>query len=247
MGTLVTGGAVAGLAGAVTAWQRSPGVRRVNNSIAAFTDHWENVAGSNAGGDVVIQFVALGDSSVQGVGASSPGQSWVSVLADEITKQTGMPVEIYNLSVSGAIAAEVLREQIPRMKALNIEPDLVMLAIGGNDATQPGRVTVESYTHVMSQIVRELPEGSFITDPPWISLPLFGSRARRMTRRVRPLIEEHGHHLLPLFDATHSAGTLRYYRYTSEDFFHPNDSAYAAWAEGFLKVLATAGWQPRTT
>ena len=112
VGSLAAGSAVAGLTGAVLAWQKGPGVRRVNESIAQFTDHWEGVAASNAGGDGVIQFVALGDSSVQGVGASSPESSWVSVLAERIEERTGRPVEIYNLSVSGAIAAEVLREQI---------------------------------------------------------------------------------------------------------------------------------------
>nr|NLD41406.1 hypothetical protein [Actinomycetales bacterium] len=245
VGSLAAGSAVAGLTGAVLAWQKGPGVRRVNESIAEFTDHWEGVVASNAGGDGVIQFVALGDSSVQGVGASSPESSWVSVLAERIEERTGRPVEIYNLSVSGAIAAEVLREQIPRMREFPFEPDLVMLAIGGNDATQPQRVTVESYAQVMSQIVKLLPRGSFITDPPWISIPLLGSRARRMARQVRPLIQEYGHHLLPLFDATHSAGRLRYFSYTSEDRFHPNDAAYVLWAEGFLAALTEAGWAPR--
>ncbi|HHW82332.1 MAG TPA: hypothetical protein GX743_00715 [Actinomycetales bacterium] len=236
----LTGAAAAG----VISWQRSPAVRRVNNSIAEMAEHWEGVLQRNRGGTEALHVVALGDSATQGVGASTAKAGWLPRVAAELGSRSGREVEIWNLSVSGAIASDVWREQIPRMRGLPIQPDLVTLEIGGNDATQPGRVTVESYVYVMDQILGALPPGSFVSDPPWFSVPMFGSRARRMARGVRPLIEKHGHHLLPLFDVTKKAG-WGYHKFTSPDLFHPNDQGYEGWATGFLEAIEGAGWKPR--
>ena len=68
--------------------------------------------------------IAFGDSLVQGVGASSPSTSFVSLLSEKI----GQP--IVNLGVSG----NTTQDGINRLSELdNYKPKVVLLLLGGND------------------------------------------------------------------------------------------------------------------
>ncbi len=51
-----------------------------------------------------LLYVALGDSTAQGIGASRPGNGYVGILADRIRALSGRTVRTVNLSVSGARA-----------------------------------------------------------------------------------------------------------------------------------------------
>ncbi|HZK05509.1 MAG TPA: SGNH/GDSL hydrolase family protein [Actinomycetaceae bacterium] len=248
-GAILGGVAAAGTVGAAVAtsvvWRTSPGVRRVNDSIATLTQYWKGVIGSNLRSSESIHLVTLGDSASQGVGGTTAGTGWVPLVGVRLAEAFGRKVEIWNLSVSGAIAQDVLEEQVPQLLELPVEPDLVTVQVGGNDATQAHRVRVASYLDAMDSIMGELPAGSFISDPPWFPLvPMFSARSRRMAEEVRPLIAERGHHLLPMFDTTRRAG-LRYFGYTAPDLFHPNDKAYVAFSELTLQAISDAGWTPR--
>jgi lysophospholipase L1-like esterase len=79
---------------------------------------------------VAVTYVALGDSTVAGVGATRPERTYVHRLAARL--RTVYPrVRLVNLGVSGTTAADVVASQLPA--ALQQAPTLVTLSIGPND------------------------------------------------------------------------------------------------------------------
>ncbi len=89
------------------------------------------------------RYVALGDSSTEGVGDPAPGgglRGWADRLAgllDASARAAGRPpVQYANLAVRGRLLAQVLDEQLP--VALGSGADLVSLVAGGHDVLRPG-------------------------------------------------------------------------------------------------------------
>ncbi len=82
---------------------------------------------------VIDTFVAIGDSFTEGLEDQAPGggyRGWADMVAATLAAQR--PGFRYaNLAVRGKLLAEVVAEQLPR--AVELAPDLVSLAAGGND------------------------------------------------------------------------------------------------------------------
>ncbi|HLI37599.1 MAG TPA: SGNH/GDSL hydrolase family protein [Streptosporangiaceae bacterium] len=88
--------------------------------------------------DGISSFVALGDSFTEGLNDPLPGggyRGWADRFADMLSiHQPGL--RYANLAVRGKLLREVAAEQVPR--AIEMAPDLVSLAAGGNDLLRPG-------------------------------------------------------------------------------------------------------------
>jgi acyl-CoA thioesterase I len=79
----------------------------------------------------LIVYVALGDSTGAGVGAKEGG--YVARLFKKVSERRPGS-RLFNLCVSGATTADLLRGQLDRGVAIN--PDLVTIGIGINDIGQ---------------------------------------------------------------------------------------------------------------
>ena len=83
------------------------------------------------------RFVALGDSFTEGLDDPLPTgghRGWADRVADGLAQAS--PGLCYaNLAVRGRLLARIVDEQVPA--ALELEPDLVSLAGGGNDVMRP--------------------------------------------------------------------------------------------------------------
>jgi lysophospholipase L1-like esterase len=83
-------------------------------------------------------FVALGDSFTEGLNdRTSTGmyRGWADRFADLLAAdQPGL--RYANLAIRGKLLGEVVAEQVPR--AIELRPDLVSIAAGGNDILRPG-------------------------------------------------------------------------------------------------------------
>jgi len=239
--------AAAGLAGAAVR-RRLDGVRQVRRSVAEYREHWRTLAASHTMNGAALRYVALGDSAAQAVGASTPDKGYVAAVAQHVASRADRDVAVYNLSVSGAKAADVLTDQLPRLADLGFVPDLLTLGIGGNDVVDR-RIAVARFLDTMAEVLAELPPGSFVADPPGFLVPPFEGRSDAMAEGVRPLIRQAGHHLVALHRATRSAGHLGWIRNVAADAFHPNDRGYAGWAAAFIEALDESGdppWRPGT-
>src|SRR5437870_3807915 len=98
-----------------------------------------------------VTYVALGDSTVEGVGASSPELNYVSRIHARL-RGVYPAARLTNLGVGGATSADVLLRQLTR--AIELRPDLATISIGPNDIT--GRVPVKTYEKNLETILGRL-------------------------------------------------------------------------------------------
>ena len=81
-------------------------------------------------------FVAIGDSFTEGLNDPDPGggfRGWADLVAGALSAQRPgtLTIRYANLAIRGKLLGQVVAEQVPR--AVELAPDLVSLAAGGND------------------------------------------------------------------------------------------------------------------
>ncbi|MCU1477987.1 MAG: hydrolase family protein [Subtercola sp.] len=87
------------------------------------------------------RYVALGDSFTEGIGdpePASPGghRGWADRVAEVLSAQAEPDFSYANLAIRGRLIRQILDEQIE--PALELSPDLITIAAGGNDVIRPG-------------------------------------------------------------------------------------------------------------
>lgn len=101
------------------------------------------------------------------------------MLGRRLAAETGQPAQVINLSRSGARIRDVLDTQLPALAGLKQEPDLVTVAIGGNDvrAYDPARFAADS-----AALTRALPAGAYVADVPYFMHGRWESNADEAAR-----------------------------------------------------------------
>jgi acyl-CoA thioesterase-1 len=186
-----------------------------------------------------VSYVALGDSTVAGVGASSPQRNYVSLLHERL-RGVYPGARVVNLGVSGATAADVVAGQLARAVALG--PTLVTLSIGPNDITK-GR-TAEQYERDVETILKTLrreTEAAVVVNliPDLAITPRFrgseqetlvGRRAVAFNDSLGRQARRFGASIVDLY--VHSQNELPARpELVADDGYHPSDLGYARWAE----------------
>lgn len=193
-----------------------------------------------------LLYVALGDSTVAGVGASDASLNYVSRLHARLREQYPA-ARVENLGVGGATSADVLRAQLP--PAVARRPQLVTLSVGPNDLT--GRVPAGDFERTMRRILTALVEGT----PALVVVNLLPDLA--VTRRFQdsPQRERVARLTVEFNDALRRAArdlgvvlvdlhgpsraeVPRRPELLSADGYHPSDAGYARWAELVWAELA---------
>jgi len=234
MGTYLTrthAAEVSGLrAGPFGRW--ADGVTAMRADCIAFADHWQ------AHNEQVLQasgplWVVLGDSTAQGLGASSPAGGYVGQVLEALRRRTGLPWRVLNLSASGALIRDVLTTQLTRLPA---SADLVTCGIGINDIlySGPGRLFAD-----LRALLAAVPDGTIVLDLPVPTgyAGLLGLAGRPYVARInRTLHELAGTRGLPVAEV--SAHFLPPWsgKFAS-DCFHPNQDGYRDWSQALLAVL----------
>ncbi|MEV0405573.1 SGNH/GDSL hydrolase family protein [Actinoallomurus sp. NPDC050550] len=83
-------------------------------------------------------FVAIGDSFTEGLEDPAPAagyRGWADRLAEHLAAE-GPGLHYANLAVRGRLLRQIVDEQVPR--AVELRPDLITFAGGGNDLLRPG-------------------------------------------------------------------------------------------------------------
>jgi acyl-CoA thioesterase I len=81
-----------------------------------------------------IRYLALGDSYTIGTGLDHEAQNFPSLLANRLGVATGFKVALVNLGVNGYTTADLIREELPVVRASS--PGAVTVLIGANDIVQ---------------------------------------------------------------------------------------------------------------
>jgi acyl-CoA thioesterase I len=185
-----------------------------------------------------LVYVALGDSTVEGVGATAPERTYVAALHARL-RQRYPATRAENLGVAGATSVEVLASQVPR--AVELRPHLVTLSVGPNDIT--GRVLVHQFEGNVDKTLAALrPTGAVLV------VNLIPDLAVTPRFRLGPEREIVGRFTVQFNDALkrqarqHDAEMVDLYgpsqaevpgqpQLVAGDGYHPSDAGYARWAE----------------
>ncbi|MEJ3749239.1 SGNH/GDSL hydrolase family protein [Actinomycetes bacterium KLBMP 9797] len=193
----------------------------------------------------MVTFVALGDSTTAGYGDPMPGggwRGWARLLADGLGD-----VAFHNLARSGALAVDVVRDQLP--DALDRAPQLASVVVGVND-TLRSDFDVAVIGATLNRIVGRLDEAGALVltaclPDPGRMFGLPGALARPLGRRIAavnavihavaaPVCGIHLHipDLAGVYDP----------RMWSIDRLHPGERGHRLLAGAYFDLLAAHGF-----
>lgn len=140
-------------------------VARAAQRAAEHPRYWESRLVEPAAANAV-RLVAMGDSTVQAIGADSPMDGYVGRIARYIEARTGRPVHIANVSTGGK-TADIIRDQLPRVDLSTA--DIVIVA-DSNDLES--RVPLDKYGADLTTLTALLPPDKTV----YSDLPLLPGR-----------------------------------------------------------------------
>jgi acyl-CoA thioesterase-1 len=197
-------------------------------------------------GGAELVYVALGDSTVEGIGASSTEKTYPSRIAARL-RQRYPNTRLVNLGVAGAVASDVVATQLER--AVTARPALVTLSVGPNDVTSG--VPAAAYGRHIEQILRTLQERTsavvvlnllpdLAITPRFASSPRsaeVGRRAVEFNVILTAAAERWNAEVVDLHRYSRSE-VPAHPEYVAADGYHPSDAGYARWADVMWEAVA---------
>jgi len=123
---------------------------------------------------------------------------------------------------------DVLDQQLPRL--LQLSPDLVTVAVGGNDMFHPAP---ERFDAGAAELVRQLPAGTLVADVPCFMHGRWERAADQAARVLTRHAKQAGLTVVPLHAALRDLGWKAMATHFAADWFHPNNRGHRAWADTF--------------
>ncbi|GAA4923442.1 SGNH/GDSL hydrolase family protein [Actinoplanes utahensis] len=255
-----TAGRVAGATAGLTAlsagllMRQAAEARRVIPMAEAPPPRGDGVYGAKFGGKP-LELVILGDSSAAGYGVHRPRETPGALFATGISRRMRRPVRLHRLAVVGCVSAG-LPYQVDA--ALEYEPDLAIILIGGNDVTHVS-ARPAAVRHLGDAVRRLRAAGCRVvvgTCPDLGAIkpikPPLRWLARRWSRQLAAaqtvaVVEAGGRtvSLGSLLGAMFEADPVRMY---SADRFHPSAEGYARAVSVMMPtVMAVLGTDDRVT
>jgi lysophospholipase L1-like esterase len=193
-----------------------------------------------------VVYVALGDSTVEGIGASTPERNYPSRIGAKL-RELYPDVTLRNLGVAGAVARDVVAGQLER--GIAARPTLVTLSIGPNDVTTG--VTAADYAKNVDDILRALHDRTnavvvvnllpdLAITPRFAASPrrdVVGRRAAEFNERLAAAAKRWDAEIIDLH--AHSRNEVpRRPALVWTDGYHPSDAGYARWADLMWEAIA---------
>jgi lysophospholipase L1-like esterase len=193
-----------------------------------------------------VVYVALGDSTVQGIGATSADATYPGLIAARL-RAIYADARLENFGVAGAVAHDVVANQLERAVALR--PALVTLSVGPNDVT--GGISADDYARSIDAVLRALSERTaavvVVNLLPDLSLTPRFARSPLRKKVIRRALELNANlkRAAAVWDAQivdlHAASRREvpgHPELFASDGYHPSDAGYARWAELMWQGLA---------
>lgn len=193
-----------------------------------------------------LKLVVLGDSTAAGVGAEKSDRSYPAQLAARLG-QDGYRVSLSALGVSGARTGDVLREQVPHAEGL--DPDLVFVGIGANDAIHV--TPIDSVRSDMEEVLRRLRATGaavVVAGAPDMHIEGFleplrslsAWRGRMVEDAITSVARSQGVPVVPLRAVAGPRFAANPRLYNSADRLHPSAAGYDVWVDAILPVVRGA-------
>jgi acyl-CoA thioesterase-1 len=190
-----------------------------------------------------LAYVALGDSTVYGLGASSSSRNYVSRVFAHLRIEYPAAT-LVNRGTCMATAAEVLARQLP--DTILDRPDVVTLSVGPNDLRQ-GHSPQEFARRVevileridretrATVIVNRLPDMAFCPRFREPERSMVAALTRHYNHALQHVTDSFGIDLVDIGIAEHPEAERQ--RFFCDDGYHPSDDGYAAWATAIWASL----------
>lgn len=189
-----------------------------------------------------LRYIAAGDSTAVGAGASQTDKTYPYEIFTELSKTH--QIFYKNIAVGGYRTADVLEKQVDQIIAY--KPDIVTISMGGNDAThlKPADEIISNYKTIIGRLeqgtsakiyITAIPNFNGATLLPWFFVRLLEFRTKYLNPELLKLgndrvkivnIHGFGDYALPDHKALFST-----------DNFHPGDRGYENWTAAFLEKI----------
>ncbi len=197
--------------------------------------------------DPLVRLVVIGDSSAAGVGVSRTQDTVGAQVALKLSA-AGYSVRLSGVAISGSRAGD-LAPQVGRALVMTDRPDVALIIIGGNDATN--LTPLDDVGRDVEEAVRRLREVGIsvvVASCPDMGAPAFARplrdvvawRGRRVADKTEAAATRAGALLVHLAQETSAAFHKDPHRLHSSDDFHPSAAGYRVWAQAILPVVQRA-------
>jgi lysophospholipase L1-like esterase len=191
--------------------------------------------------DGSFTYVALGDSTGVGVGASHGGGYPDRLLRRLLAIHPG--ARLVNLCDSGARTADVREDQVPR--ALRTSPRLLTLGVGINDVGlyNPEEAFAVNFEEIAAPlatlgapvVVANIPDLALAPVAALVDRSRYERRIEVFNEHIEATAARHRFHLVDLFAASQRLrGKPGLF---SPDGFHPSAAGYEEWAEAMWPIV----------
>jgi acyl-CoA thioesterase-1 len=196
------------------------------------------------GSGPVLRYIAAGDSTSVGEGASGFEKSYAYQIAQYLAKTN--TVEYRNIGVVGYKTADVLRNQVDTIIAY--KPDVVTISIGPNDATHlvSANKILANYKAIIEKLESQTLAKIYITNIanfyganilPWLYIYLIEYRDQKLNQQLTAL-EDDRVKIVNIHDFGWNQPPYKNRSKTyAADWFHPNDLGYQNWTAAFLSKI----------
>lgn len=193
----------------------------------------------------LLRLAVLGDSTTTGVGTERVEETYAAIVGLALVDQG--PVEVHVVGRASARAASVLATQLPL--ALELDPDLVLLVVGANDATHmtPLREVRRSLEAILDGcgerpvVLAGVPALGLATAFHHPLRELSDGRGRQVNALLRRAAKARDNvHFVPLAMRPEPGQADGRPFYLAADGFHPNAVGYARWALELAPALIAA-------
>ena len=188
-------------------------------AVAAHRRYWEELARRPGR----TRYVALGDSTAQGIGASHPGGSYVG----QLERMLGGPLQVINLSVTGARLNDLRDTALPQLRDIDLDDALVTCVAGIADLQS---FDPERFREDAARLLDALPDHALVGDLPALAFTPLGRHVRAANAILRDLADARDLAVVPLYAATRRLAHLGALTHRAADLLHPNDLGYRVWA-----------------
>ncbi len=197
-------------------------------------------------------YVAIGDSSVEGLGASHPDRSYTGIIYQQL-KLTLKNTQYHNLGKAFAKVNDVIENQLD--KTIALKPDLITISVGTNDIIKKTsfKEFEKELFHLLSNLKTNTTADIVInTIPDLTNAPVVPRHMRlagkvilsRVNNIIRKQAKACDVRLVDLYE-TSRIFTRSYPEVLSEDGFHPSDFGYAIWANTIIGEIKHLLWHDK--
>ena len=194
-----------------------------------------------------ITIVAIGSSSTEGAGASSPAATYPSRLQAELgSRFRGHSFRVINRGVGGEEIGDMLKRF--NEAVISAKPDLVLWQLGTNSVLRDHAIGDHGAAiRAGLRKIRAIGADVVLIDPQFSPKVIVKPEAPRMVALIALTAKQEDVDLFPRYDMMRrwrQVDRMDFKAFVSPDGLHMNDWGYACWAAGLGAAIAEAATRP---